>query len=48
MGEGEPHGVKSAPIRSTARESSVIGYLPNFGDALMTDGITRAVNGLKE
>jgi GxxExxY protein len=25
-----------------------LGYLLNFGDALMKDGITRAVNGLEE
>ncbi len=25
-----------------------LGYLLNFGEALMKDGITRAVNGLKE
>jgi GxxExxY protein len=25
-----------------------LGYLPNFGEALMKQGITRAVNGLEE
>jgi len=25
-----------------------LGYLLNFGEALMKDGITRAVNGLEE
>jgi hypothetical protein len=25
-----------------------LGYLLNFGEALMRDGITRAVNGLDE
>ncbi len=25
-----------------------LGYLLNFGEALMKDGITRAVNGLQE